>query len=205
MPLPESIPVRYTEEEAEYLSVRPLVKQTFRLLELIDMVLGVTGKDVARIQQILRSGTVVYHSYRYWWPAFESNPEELAGVLASFPDADPARVFRAAECTAVILEGEGHPPRRSMELARETAAHKRILRRRSFWDALLALGGERLPAYQKYSYERRADLYELALARQQAAALAAEATRFAPRRLRAQLHWLENTSQIVFVCPRRAN
>ena len=30
VPLPETIAVKYTEEEAEYLSMRPLVRQTFR-------------------------------------------------------------------------------------------------------------------------------------------------------------------------------
>jgi len=54
--LPESIPVRYTEEDAGYVTVRPIVKQTFRLDELLDMILSVTGKDAARIRQILHSG-----------------------------------------------------------------------------------------------------------------------------------------------------
>src|SRR2546428_196706 len=34
MSLPESIPVRYTEEEAGYISVRPVVRQSFQLAEL---------------------------------------------------------------------------------------------------------------------------------------------------------------------------
>lgn len=204
MALPETIPVRYTEEEAEYLSVRPLVKQTFRLHELIDMVLGVTGKDLARIQQILRSGTVVYHFYRYWWPGFEAGAAELADVLACFPDADPARTFRAEECAIVLLESGGHPPRHSVELAREAASRKRLLRGRSFWDELLALGREQPLAYQGYSYARRADLYERPLASQQITALASEAARLAPRELRAQLRRLGEASRIVFVCPRRA-
>ena len=88
MPLPETIPVKYTEEEAEYLSVRPVVRQTFRLRELVDMVLAVTGKDAARVQQILRSGTTVFHFYRYWWPAVEAGEDELAPLLAEFPDPD---------------------------------------------------------------------------------------------------------------------
>ena len=66
MPLPETIPVRYTEEEAGYVSVRPLVKQTFRLHELADMVVSVTGKNPGRVQQVFRAGTLVYHSFRYW-------------------------------------------------------------------------------------------------------------------------------------------
>ena len=52
MTLPETIPVRYTEEEAGYVSFRPLVRQIFRLNELLDMVVSVTGKDQERIRQI---------------------------------------------------------------------------------------------------------------------------------------------------------
>ena len=67
MPLPSQIPVRYTEEDAGYVSVRPVVKQVFRLQELADLVVSIAGKDIARVQQIFRSGTAVYHGYRYWW------------------------------------------------------------------------------------------------------------------------------------------
>jgi len=50
MPLPETIAVRFTEEDAGYVTVRPVVRQTFRLSELTDMVVSVTGKDAARLQ-----------------------------------------------------------------------------------------------------------------------------------------------------------
>lgn len=202
MSLPETISVRYTEEEAEYLSVRPIVRQTFRLPELIDMVLGVTGKDIARIQQVLRSGTVVFHSYRYWWPGFEADAEELARLLAAFPDADPARKFRAEECTAVLLESAGQPPRHAFELTRELTSRRRLLRSRSFWDCLLALGQVQEPDYQGYSYGRRADLYQLALAPAQVAALLRDASQLARRELWRALHHLPETTRIVFVCPR---
>ena len=36
MPLPQQIPVRYSEEDAGYVSMRPVVKQTFRIHELTD-------------------------------------------------------------------------------------------------------------------------------------------------------------------------
>ena len=45
MPLPQQIPVRYTEEDAGYVSVRPVVKQVFRLHELADLVVSIAGKD----------------------------------------------------------------------------------------------------------------------------------------------------------------
>ncbi len=203
MPLPETIPVRYTEEEAEYLSVRPVVRQTFRLPELIDMVLGVTGKDLARIQQILRSGTVVFHFYRYWWQGFEAGSEELGALLAGFPDADPAREFRAEECTVILLESGGQPPRHSLELGRQEASRKRFFHSRSLWDCLVALGQGQPPSYQGYSYARRADLYRLALSPEEIAALARDAARMAPRGLRSRLGRLTETSRIVFLCPRR--
>ena len=71
MPLPETIPVRYTDEEAGYVTVRPVVRQTFSLEELLDMILSVAGKDVTRVRQLLQSGTIVYHFYRYSWTGFE--------------------------------------------------------------------------------------------------------------------------------------
>ena len=46
------------------------------------MILTVTGKDSARIRQILRSGTVVFHFYKYWWEGFEMSEAELAPLLA---------------------------------------------------------------------------------------------------------------------------
>jgi hypothetical protein len=64
MPLPDAIPVRYTEEEAGYVSFRPVVRQSFRPDQLLDMVLSVTGKDPSRIKQIFRSGTVVFNLKR---------------------------------------------------------------------------------------------------------------------------------------------
>jgi len=201
--LPETIPVRYTEEEAEYLSVRPVVRQTFRLQELVDMVLSVTGKELARVRQILRSGTVVFHFYRYWWQGFEADPEELAALLASFPNSDPTRAFRGEECTTMLLEGGGQPPRHSLELGRQTAARKPLLRSRSLWDCLLELGRERAPVYQEYSYLRRADLYQLTLSPEQIATLLREAARLAPRELRPALRHLPETTRIIFVCPRR--
>jgi hypothetical protein len=200
--VPETIPVRYSEEDAEYVSVRPVRRQTFRFDELIDMVLSVTGKDPARIQKILRTGTVVFHFYRYWWESLEVSAEELAGALARYPDADPCRAFRAEDCAAILLESAGSPPRHSTELDRKTTGRRRLFRARSFWDALLELTRAAPPEYGGYSYSRRADLYRLAISQEQAAALFAEAERLAPRNLRARLVHLREAARILCVCPR---
>jgi hypothetical protein len=212
VPLPETIAVKYTEEEAEYLSVRPLVRQTFRAPELVDMIVQVAGKDSVRVQQILRAGTVVFHSFRYWWPPFDPDPAALAEILAKYPDADPARPFRPADCHEVILESSGSPPRHSLSITKESAAKSsplrkiaRALRRQpSFWQILMNVAEEFRPRYREYSYTRRADLYSIALTPAQIARLTQEAARHAPRPLRAEILEPPAISQIVFVCPRPA-
>lgn len=202
MALPDAIPVTYSEEEAGYVSFRPVVRQTFRLSELLDMVLTVTRKDVARIRQILRSGTVVFHFYRYWWTGFEIDGADLLPLLAGFPDDDPSLPFRAAQCTRVLIQGRGSSSAVLLDLERSAASRKRLLRRRSAWDALLAAAAASPPAYAGYSYEYRADLYRLELTGESPAALAAAAEALAPGNLRRELRVIANAAHVVFVCAR---
>jgi hypothetical protein len=212
VPLPETIAVKYTEEEAEYLSMRPLVRQTFRAPELVDMIVQVAGKDAARVQQILRAGTIVFHSFRYWWQGFDPDAAALAEILAQYPDAEPSRSFRSADCVEVILESSGSPPRHSLRISKESATKAsplqkiaRALRNKpSFWQVLMNLAEGAHPRYREYSYTRRADLYSIALSPAQIARLAHEAAHHAPRTLRAELLDPPAISQIVFVCARRA-
>jgi hypothetical protein len=209
VPLPETIAVKYTEEEAEYLSMRPLVRQTFRSGELVDMILAVTGKDPARIRQILGSGTIVFHSYRYWWPGFEAESEALAQLLAGYPDSDASRAFRSEDCAEVIL-GSSSTVGNGLRIRREDARKRRLLRARTFWDCLMDLAPELSPKYREYSYALRGDIYSAPLNAPQLARLAADATRYAPLALRSQLTHLPAANQaglravphIAFVCPR---
>jgi hypothetical protein len=200
--LPESIPVRYTEEEAGYVTVRPIVRQTFRLDELLDMILSVTGKNAARIRQILRSGTVVYHFYRYSWAGFDADEAELTAALARFPDADPSRAFDAGKCTLAVFETAGANPKHLLELDRAAASKRRMFRGQSFWERLLEIADDEKPAYQNYSYTRRADLYQLNLNAENFAQIAQAAKRLASGNLRAALRVLPAATRIVFVCPR---
>jgi hypothetical protein len=202
MPLPEAIPVRYTEEEAGYVSFRPVMRQSFRPDQLLDMVLSVTGKDAARIRQILRSGTVVFHFYRYWWSGFDIDPSELTSLLARFPDPDPSREFRGAECTSVALESGATPPRPAVEIQRQAISRSRLFRRRSFWDALLAEVSSSPVAYNGYSFAHHADLYRLELTPEARARLAAAAASLAPRTMRKELQAIAHAARVVFLCPR---
>ena len=202
MALPENVAVRYTEDEAEYLSLRPVVRQTFRIAELVDMIVSVTGLDRVRVAQIMRSGAVVYHGYRYWWNGFEVLGSDLDAALSGYPAAEPSRVFDPAACSVVIFESGGAPPRRLVEVSREAGGRRRFLRWRSFWGALMELAKERGPAYVEYSYARRADMYSLELGADDVARLAVEIERRASRGLRAQLRILPDVARVLFVVPR---
>jgi hypothetical protein len=203
VPLPEIIAVRYTEEEAGYISVRPVVKQNFRQEELVDMILRVTGKDPERIRQILRSGTVVYNFYRYWWTGFDAGAAELNTVLGKFPSADASRAFRAEECDAVLVEFGGGTQHQVAEFTRHALSRKRFLHRKSLWDSVIVLAESGTLEYQEYSYARRADLYRRVLAPAELAALVSDAAKLAPRDLRLSLHHLPHISSLTYSCPRR--
>lgn len=202
MPLPETIPVRYTEEEAGYVTVRPLVQQIFRIHELADMVVRVTGKDAARVRQIFRAGTVVYNTYRYWWSGFEAAENELVALLESFPEDDPLRPFRERDCAAVLLEYGGGVTQGHIEIGREQASKKPFWRRRSLWD-ILAPREAAAPIYAGYSHARGGDLYRRALTVEESQALVSEAARLAPRHLRLRFERLPVPLRLVYVCPRK--
>ena len=202
MPLPETIPVRFTEEEAEYVSIRPVRRQTFKLRELVDMVLSVTGRDLPRVQQILRTGTVVFHFYRYWWQGFETDAAELSAVLAEFPTDDPGRAFSANQCAVVVLESavKGRPP---LDVKKSDADHKSLFASQSFWDCLLGLApGSQEIKYGGYSFARRADLYRVELSAERVARLQRDAAKFASRPIRGAIEPLGALARVVFVCPR---
>jgi hypothetical protein len=204
--LPETIAVKYTEEEAEYISMRPVVAQTFRAAELVDMIVRVAGKDSERVRQILRSGTIVFHSFRYWWQGFEPDAAALGEALAIYPDADSSRAFHAEDCGEIVLESSGSPARYALRITREEARKRRLLRSRSFWDCLLDLAKENAPRYREYSYALHGDIYTAAVSAERVARLAREGLQYASRTLRGDLAGIFGSgvsiSQAEFVCPR---
>ena len=203
MPLPNQIPLRYTEEDAGYMSVRPVVKQTFRLPELVDMVVSVAGKDAARVQQIFRSGTVVYNGYRYWWDALPADREEIEQLLIPFPDDDPSRPFDPETATGVLLEIGGGPQRTVVEITRQDAAQKKLFAKNSPWDVLTNFASGKSLRYEKYAHARRADLFRLSLPFDQAQQLLAALRAAAPRKLKYRWSTLRPPAALTFVCPRK--
>jgi hypothetical protein len=202
MPLPETIAMRFTEEDAGYVTVRPVVKQVFRLPELVDMVLSVTAKNVPRVQQIFRAGTVVYNGYRYRWEGFHSEIAELTALLAPYPDDEPSRPFDFAAASTVSIETGGGPQRSQLDITRQEASARRLFHAQSPWEILLNAARASTPRYEKYSYLHRADLYRLSLLLEAALALRNDTFAAAPRPLRKRLVGLQPPSVLLFFVPR---
>jgi hypothetical protein len=202
MPLPETVAIRFTEEDAGYVTVRPVVKQTFRLAELTDMVVSVTGKNVSRVRQIFRAGTVVYNGYRYWWDGFASDEDEITGLLAPFPDDDPSRPFNTASVTAVSLEIAGGTQRSLIVITHKEASARRMFHKQSAWEFLLKAAHDSAPRYEKYSHAERADVYRMHLTAETAAPLLQEMLDASPRGLRKKLAALQPPAALLFFLPR---
>jgi len=202
MSLPEQIPLRYSDDSAGYVSMSPVVKQTFRCCELIDMIVSVVGKDPARVQQVLQTGAVVYNGYRYTWDCLTADLSEIVSLLAPIPDDDPARSFAPSEPSAVLFESGGGTQRSVIEISRRDASAKKLFGKASPWDLLLQFAANDAPHYEKYSHSRHADLFRLTLSYEHGQQLLAALLDAAPRALRRRWSALRPPTAIKFVCPR---
>ena len=154
--MPQTIRVKLSSEVAESIALTPVVVQEMALRDLIEHVLGVTGKDEARIRDLLLRGTLVSGASRFRWAGWEAEAAALTELLATFPDPEPHRAFAPAGCTRAILRGG----RQVIDISRDAGARKGMFQRRSFWDELMAVTGAAPAAYLGYSYRDRADRYQ---------------------------------------------
>ena len=202
MGLPQQIPVRYAEDDAGYVSMRPVVKQTFQLNELVDMVVSVVGKDAGRVQQIFRTGTVLYNGYHYWWDPIPVADGEAEGLVAGFPGDDPSRPFDPEKVSAVLMESGGGTQRNVVEIRHEEAKEKKLFGRRSAWAVLIDFGAAAVPRYEKYSHARHADLFRVTLSFDQGQQILQQMLESAPHTLRHRWSTLRPPAALTFVCPR---
>jgi len=155
MALPERVRVKLSSEEAGAISITPVVVQDLAIRDLLEHLLGVTGKDEPRIREVLRRGTLVSGASRFRWIGWEVEAGSLNELLATFPDADPARPFDAGRCVRAVLRGSG----RVCEVTREAGSKKGMFDRTSFWDHLMEVAAASPAVYAGYSYRDRADRY----------------------------------------------
>ncbi len=167
MPLPETIRVKLSSETAGYMSLTPVVTRDMPLRELVELMLGLTGKETERIRELLRRGALVSGASRFRWAGWDADRDALDSLLATFPDPDPARPFSPRFALHAVLHG----PHCRVEISRETGSARRFLHRRSFWDALIEASAAGAPRYLEYSYKHRADCYRVEIPREAAEAL----------------------------------
>ncbi|HWR51372.1 MAG TPA: hypothetical protein VN428_09715 [Bryobacteraceae bacterium] len=168
MALPDTIPVKISSEAAGYISLTAVVARQMPVRELVETMLAVTGPDHERIRELLRRGSIVSGASRFRWTGFEAAAGDIATLVASLPAADPARPFVPNACTRAVLRGPGV----RIEIPREVAERKRLLRRGTFWELLMDVAGGTPPRYVEYSYGERADRYSAELAPGPAARIA---------------------------------
>jgi hypothetical protein len=167
MGLPETVRVKISTEEAGYIAMTAVAAREMPLRELVEMMLGLTGKDPARVHELLLRGTLVSGASRLRWAGWDVDRAAIEALLAVFPDPDPGRPFAPTRCVRAVLRGPGA----HIEITREAGTERRLLRRRTFWSALMEAAGAGAPAYVEYSYKDRADRYTLPLAPETAASL----------------------------------
>jgi len=155
MPLPPTVRVKLSSEAAGAISLTPVVSQELPIRDLIEHILGVTGKDEARIAELLLRGALVSGASRFRWQGWAADRDELRGLLESFPSPEPGRAFLPSNCVRAVLGGGS----RSIELPRDAASHKGIFQRESFWDALMKIAVSGAVAYAGYSYRECCDRY----------------------------------------------
>jgi hypothetical protein len=155
--LPETIRVKISSEAAEFISITPVVVRQMLTRELIEAMLGVTGKDPARVQELLRRGSLVAGASRFRWDGWEADRMAIEAALSTFPDPDPGLLFSPGRCVRAVLKGRNA----RIEIPREIGSERRLLRKRSFWDALMEVAESSPPRYAGYCYRERADHYAL--------------------------------------------
>jgi hypothetical protein len=155
MPLPPKVRVKLSSEAAESISLTPVVVQELALRELVEHILGVTGKDETRIGELLLRGTLVSGASRFRWQGWEADREEVRTLLATFPDPDPSRHFTPANCERAVLRGG----RQSIPLVREAVAKKGLFQKESFWETLMRIAQSNEARYEGYSYRERCDRF----------------------------------------------
>jgi len=183
VPLPPEVRVKISSEFAGAIAMTEVAVQVIPIRDLVEQMLGVTGKDAGRVLDILRRGTLVAGESWLRWQAIEAGAADLAAGFSTFPDPDPSRPFHPEACFHVqFIRG-----REKLDLPRTLAAKRRFLRRRSFWGVLMQRAAASGAEYVGYSYKLRCDHYRLTFAGDARSELAKAASLLPSRKLGEQI------------------
>ena len=184
MALPQTVRVKLSSEAAEAISITPVVVQELPIRELVEHMLGVTGKDEARIREFLLRGSLVSGASRFRWAGWEADAEALREVLATLPRSRPDARLRAGPLHARNSARRTPGHRNS---ARRGRRAKSLFRRATFWDLLMEVVAGGGLVYAGYSYRDRADRFLRELTFAEAARLRAASSTVRFNTLRDQI------------------
>ncbi len=123
MSLPATVRVKLSSEAAEGISITRVVVQELPVRDLVEHMLGITGKNELRIRELLLRGTLVSGASRFRWTGWEADLTALRELLSTFPGDDPARAFAAGQCVRAVLRGG----RQIVHVPREAGARKPVV------------------------------------------------------------------------------
>jgi hypothetical protein len=199
MALPATVRVKLSSEAAGAISLTPVVVQELALRELVEHVLGITGKDEPRLREVLLRGTLVSGGSRFRWAGWDVDLPDLRDILATFPDPDPGRRFDPAFCEHVVLRGGRQAVAIPKTAACRSGALSAFFRRAAFWDHLMEVAAAAAPVYSGYSYRDRADRYLAELAVEHVARLRSSSRLIRYNTLRRQVQSLGFTQAELLV------
>ena len=157
--LPPVIPCKVSSESAGFVTMSAVSRVDLPLEELAAKILGVCGKNRARVAAILGRGSLVSGDQRYRWVPLQVAFADVVKLLDRFPDHDPDRLFDAANCERMAFRAE----RGEFEITRDIGSQKRLFRRRNFWNEALQLLAALDPRCQRHSYSDKADIFAVRL------------------------------------------
>lgn len=188
--------VKISSEDAGSIAIAPVHVRELRLAELLEWIVGVTGKNEARVAEILERGTFIKSLSRLRWEPLSAR-DAVHRLLAAMPDDWPTRAFDPAAVREVVFEAG---PKQVL-IPGDTARARRYFRRESFLDAWLAASEIPNPAYDRYDYGERADRYKAAVP-QSAVAASLRAIEQIPSRALRQALRRTTFSSVTFLLPR---
>ena len=100
MPLPSNVRVKLSSEVAESISITPVVVREIPIRELIEHMIGITGKDEGRVHELLLRGTLVSGASRFRWAGWDADRRHWD--TGQLPDPIPSGGSRRAGIRAAL-------------------------------------------------------------------------------------------------------
>ena len=115
------------------ISITPVVVQEMPIRELVEHMLGVTGKDEARMRELLLRGTLVSGASRFRWADGKPMDRRYSRSAGYLSRSRPRRALRAG----AFVRPSCAAGRQAIEIPRGGRVAQAAVPARQFWQALM--------------------------------------------------------------------